>query len=515
MHRVGLWGWVASLALATAACGSGGRQLPASGDCTLPSVTNTDTITFATRPAREEISITEADRPVTFTALQPSESLLAATMNTEPTDNALIQFTVTGLSSFPASALTAASRVAGERAAQAPAWLDRLAAGEAQVRALVREGGLGRPLPTGRSWRALTVEPAVGSTRNFWIFTDLAAQTQAQITAVLRVVSPHAYVYVHDVDSAGIDAALLENLAAKWESTIYPRLIQTFGTEPDVDGNGRVIVLLSHHVGDKDLLGLFIPPDLFADDTTALRRSNEAEIFYVTTPAAVGATACEATAELLPAILAHELEHLINFNERVLVRHASQEDVWADEGLAMLAQDIAGYGHTTGDVASRIASYLRIVSGYSLTRWEDHAAGNYGGSYLFFRYLADRFGEGIIGPLVQTPLTGEANVQAATGGMPFIDLERDWRLALALSHTAIVPVEREPRYHFSTLNLNDYFRVPLGYHVGLFGWNGGILNLTVRAHGANYVLMGPGTGANVTLTVTAPFITPRVVVIRH
>ena len=78
-------------------------------------------------------------------------------------------------------------------------------------------------------------------------------------------------------------------------------------------------------------------------------------------------------------------------------------------------------------------------------------------------------------------------------------------------------MESEPRYHFSTLNPNDYFRlVPSDYHVGLIGWgNGGSWNFGTRAHGANYIFMGPGKGVDVTLTVTAGAITPRLVVIRH
>jgi len=45
----------------------------------------------------------------------------------------------------------------------------------------------------------------------------------------------------------------------------------------------------------------------------------------------------------VPSILAHEFQHMIHHNERIIEREASnREAVWLSEGLAHMAEDLVG-----------------------------------------------------------------------------------------------------------------------------------------------------------------------------
>ena len=45
----------------------------------------------------------------------------------------------------------------------------------------------------------------------------------------------------------------------------------------------------------------------------------------------------------VPSILAHEFQHMIHHNERIIERGASnREAVWLSEGLAHMAEDLVG-----------------------------------------------------------------------------------------------------------------------------------------------------------------------------
>ena len=64
------------------------------------------------------------------------------------------------------------------------------------------------------------------------------------------------------------------------------------------------------------------------------------------------------------SLLVHELQHLINFNEHVLVRRGEAEVTWLNEGLSHIEDLVAGQFESGN--GSNIADFLRDPEAVSL-----------------------------------------------------------------------------------------------------------------------------------------------------
>ncbi len=162
-----------------------------------------------------------------------------------------------------------------------------------------------------------------------------------------------------------------------------------------------------------------------------------------------------------PRTASHELQHFIHALSKVF-QHNVGDDAWVDEGCSMLAEDLAADGMHI-DTPRFSYAYLLEPGDFSLTsftgyqpdplstnpnapyRFYHNTAGNYGMSYLFFRYLYDRFGQNTITNLVQSPQGGVANVTSVTGE-PFTQLYQEWATAVAAQSTGIT---NDPRFSFN------------------------------------------------------------------
>ena len=127
-----------------------------------------------------------------------------------------------------------------------------------------------------------------------------------------------------------------------------------FGRESDLDGNGVVIVLLTQHVNDLSpdcnttgsiILGFFFGLDLLPGPGPG--HSNDGEIFYGAVPRQ-DMPNCSVVHEdgsrpsRCPAVFIHEFQHMISFNQHVLVRGGDAEETWLNEGLSHFAEELGG-----------------------------------------------------------------------------------------------------------------------------------------------------------------------------
>lgn len=268
-----------------------------------------------------------------------------------------------------------------------------------------------------------------GEQQTFWALDDRGRPFQVQ--AVLCVAGEHAYHWVDE--RVGCDRGALRRLAETFDHEIYPRTREVFGSEwsPGVDGDPRLYVLYARGLGGG-MLGYFSSADEFSP--LAEPNSNAHEIFLI------NADLADFDRETL-ATLAHELQHMIAWNVD------RDEDTWLDEGLSELAQAINGYP------SSHAGSYLRRTD-VPLLGWNDGGISNsvhYGASYLFLRYLDDRFGRDLIRAIVASPLNGPASVEAAltAQGLPFSfeDLFADWAIANYLNNPSLA----DGRYAYAGL----------------------------------------------------------------
>jgi hypothetical protein len=166
---------------------------------------------------------------------------------------------------------------------------------------------------------------------------------------------------------------------------------------------------------------------------------------------------------------AHELQHLINFvNHSILPAAANTysfngfEDTFINEGLSMLAQDLAvNTLHPTqsfdvADAMSRAQQYLSSPQNYSLsgfigidpssfggngsTAKYNCGGGCYGSAYLFERYMRDRFnGDTYTQGMETSQQTGFANLQVNGGNEPAGALMGDFAIAIATNSQQISP----------------------------------------------------------------------------
>ena len=325
----------------------------------------------------------------------------------------------------------------------------------------------------------------------------------------------------------GLGTSDVNALAQVFDARAYPLDTLAFGRESDADSNGLVIVLLTNVVNQMVtsaqcntmgyVTGFFDPTDL--DPSTAAQH-NHGEVFYGLVPDPAGTLSCShAVAEVtgeLPVTFAHEFEHLINFVQHVLVRGGNAEDDWLDEGLAKYAEELTAASYLPGDSVTWLhdmfedfyvaGQYLLAPEQHFLLTSSDQGLAEVGAGWLFVRYLVDRMGTGIARTLVQTSLTGTANVAQATG-LPFATTVERWALANWVSDLPgfVAPGELQYRswsfrFIFRQMNLLDPPDFPRPYPLVPAVVTAGSLNLrgSLRAGSGLYllVLQRPGSGAD-------------------
>ncbi|MCD6282858.1 hypothetical protein J7J84_04550 [bacterium] len=275
---------------------------------------------------------------------------------------------------------------------------------------------------------------AVGDTREFDIvyINGNMSDVDDTITARCTNAGSLADIWVDlTVDDGRISQAQLDDLAGWLDSRIVGPEVATYGAFMDPDEDGKILVLLTSTINEIPGLvgGMFVANDL----QPAVQGSNSADIVYCQVPDATGefdAGSPIPEADFLDAYIsipAHELQHLINFSNRLRLYQEGEpedpfvgEEVWLNEALSHFTEDWTGFEPLNNFVSPD--NYLTASPWVSLpggNTWNPSIFRR-GAGYLLMRYLTDRFGEGVLPELLQRdatglPLYGWGNVQAATG----------------------------------------------------------------------------------------------------
>jgi hypothetical protein len=104
-------------------------------------------------------------------------------------------------------------------------------------------------------------------------------------------------------------------------------------------------------------------------------------------------------------------------------------------------------------IAKDLNEFEQNPIAYSLTDWNGNPHGfAYGQSYLFVRYMVDRFGPGIIKEILDSPKAGQDGLDLvlAKYGTNFAAQFRDWTIANLISGT---PLAQGTIYQYKDLNL--------------------------------------------------------------
>lgn len=294
---------------------------------------------------------------------------------------------------------------------------------------------------------------APGATR---VFSWRARRGTLSVTARAVAVGSSTVVWADQTPhhEAILDPGFVAEFQRDFEALILPRARSIFGAESDIDGDGRIALFFSPMTRIAATVAFFSGCDLAPSGVCP--GSNQGEVLYLTPPNAIDPP--YNTPRAMKEILAHELEHLLHHNRKV-VRNGLAHDpdsAYLLEGFGALAQDVLGfqagnlYVTKAGlDEVGRLSIGALLAEGAEYDRSRDGALR--GGAYLFVRWLYDQAGgdapgegpaiEDRGGPsLVRALLDAKGSVASEiprAGGAPLADLAMDFFTALALSNRGL------------------------------------------------------------------------------
>jgi hypothetical protein len=332
--------------------------------------------------------------------------------------------------------------------------------------------------PLAKSLRAQAL-PAPGDRREFNVLN--ASFSFDRVTAVVRAVSERAVIFVDTEAHDAFSESDIRYFADLFDDPIYNTTTAVFGAPSDIDGNGRIFILFTPRVNaltprteSSFVTGFFYACDLLEKKRCA--GSNEAELFYsmVPDPAArwSGARPHATVREAVPPIMAHELQHMINFARR----GSSIDALWLAEALAHTAEELVGDVLTargehalgrTFSAANLVRAQRYLASPAAATVVAEIGIGAVemrGAVWLLLKHLRGHHGgDDLLRRLTASNRTGAANVVHETG-TPWATLLADFGVALWADGAPEVTAPLAPRHRFVGFNLRAALAaVPGGY----------------------------------------------------
>ena len=248
-----------------------------------------------------------------------------------------------------------------------------------------------------------------GQKVNFFVEPSYDLNKREQLLATLQKVTPQLYFYVDDNWWSSLDypkkqdiEKILDSLASEFQSKIYPTLTSNFGFEwkPGIDGDERITILL--HPMIEEAGGYFQNGNEYS--RLQVPKSNGREMFYLNTN--------YITNPLAKSFLAHELLHLITFNQKEIIQGVGEE-VWLNEARSEYVSTLLGYDdeYQGSNLQRRVNIFLENPDD-SITEWKNEKS-DYGVLNLFTQYLVDHYGVKILTDSLHSKLIGIPSLNEA------------------------------------------------------------------------------------------------------
>ena len=342
-----------------------------------------------------------------------------------------------------------------------------------------------------------SAQVSYGDLRSFHVCSNLNCSAFQTANARARAVKTKVAIFVDTLTAAGLDSLALDTLAAQFENRLYATDTLAFGRESDLDANGLVIVLMTPIVNrlvskaSCEQTQSFVAGFFYGGDLLPVPNTNDGEIFYSLVPDAAATYSCAHTAtqvqRLVPVTFIHEFQHMISFNEHVLVRGGNGEVLWLNEGFSHFAEELGGRTYASGT-----PEFSRFVIGnlFNAYSYLDSTGNHFliptagigsleerGAAWLFVRYIVDQFaGDTTVASwntftrsMVRTNQVGAANVAAATG-QSFTTVVTRWILTNYVSDLPAFTTPTELEYKswnfratYASLNAQDATNFPKPY----------------------------------------------------
>ncbi len=242
----------------------------------------------------------------------------------------------------------------------------------------------------------------IGTTRtfNFEEFGDVSTQT---VMATLVATSNRAEAWV-DNNTSAISTQTAQDQIDRFSSSTYPIVTDVFGAPSDVDGNGKVLFLYTELVDQVGgVAGFYRARSLFSSADGG--DGNAADMMFI---------GLDHEVSFFESLLAHEFQHLINYNQHVLVQDGSSEISPINEAMSHIAEDLVDQ-HVEGGNPGNVRTYTEAPQLYSILAESAHDSGVRGTAYTFARSMMESYGDDIPTRLVQTGLSGIDNVENVSG----------------------------------------------------------------------------------------------------
>jgi hypothetical protein len=311
---------------------------------------------------------------------------------------------------------------------------------------------------------------SVGDTKVFRVLNSLSSMSSyARVTGKVRCVTSRIVMYVDtEVESVNPDDLTDSDVRVLCDNFDSQVALERswFGSESDVNSDGKVAALLTPQVnrlgamGGGIITGFFLAADLF-ERTGSNQVSNEMEIVYVLVPDSGGSYGVVIPKafgidNLLTAVLPHELQHVISYNQHVFEGEGSPEASWLNEGLSHLVEDLVGYGQEN---YSRVSIFLNNTTSYQLVASGSPDLGERGASYLFIRFLYEQSADktSFLWDLFHGNMSSVANIEAAYAGTEtnfdqFGEFFMRWMTAISMTNQGL---SSDPRYVYQPRTFND------------------------------------------------------------
>ncbi|HNX58457.1 MAG TPA: hypothetical protein PKK43_05120 [Spirochaetota bacterium] len=231
---------------------------------------------------------------------------------------------------------------------------------------------------------------SVGDGYRTFYAADITTAEYYQLQAAKVMTGLHCEVYVEDQIS--LPPSMINRIVSKFDNDIYPMVTSKFGEESDVDANGKIIILILDIKDgfDNDMnlnycAGYFDPGNELSESPDN-HFTNMCDMIYVDCyPGNPASTEANGT-------VAHEFQHLVNYNINGLSNGGAEHEIWLNEGLSSVAECFAQGGD---ELTYRIDLYNGYIenSKYMLNdtmdnfyMWENSMM-DYSTAYLFFQWI--------------------------------------------------------------------------------------------------------------------------------
>ena len=236
-----------------------------------------------------------------------------------------------------------------------------------------------------------------------WVEKQFELRIEGDIANIWVEVGELEKNHVSDDQLTTLDNALLQSTP---QGSINPAngIISNnnayFGMPPNVDGDGKVDILLFDIVDGDNSDASFIGGYVTSSDLSPRGNGNNKDVLYLDTNPGI----TQVPIDRLLSTAAHEYQHLIHYN------YDLQEFTFVNEGLSEWAELLNGYD-------ARSMSYLSAANSYNqgLLSWDEGGdiLDDYQRAGMFTAYLAERIGPAEASLITQNNAVGAAGYTGA------------------------------------------------------------------------------------------------------